>query len=132
MDSLNALILLNRDHPQLLRRPIAVHVLDGDDAGPFFGANALAALQAEGGPLTEVDIVFKHEIYNWNEPAPLGDLIRDLISHDAIVAASSEGGLFEYGSDEAIVANLRALRTDGEGVRLVAGSVTRGTRSDGG
>ena len=40
----------------------------------------------------------------------------------AIVAASSEGGLFEYGSDEAIVANLRGL--SGGGVSLVAGSVT--------
>jgi hypothetical protein len=32
--------------------------------------------------------------------------------------------LFEYGSDQAIVANLKALRESGTGARLVAGSVT--------
>jgi hypothetical protein len=48
--------------------------------------------------------------------------MNELAASGAIVAASSEGGLFEYGSDEAIVANLRALRAGG--VKLVAGSVT--------
>ena len=42
-----------------------------------------------------------------------------------MIAASSEGALFEYGSDDAIVANLAALRAGGVGARLVAGSVTR-------
>ena len=41
----------------------------------------------------------------------------------SVIAASSEGGLFDYGSDEAVAANLAALR-DG-GATLVAGSVTR-------
>ena len=41
-----------------------------------------------------------------------------------MIAASTEGALFEYGSDQAIIANLRALRANGSGVRLVAGSVT--------
>jgi len=41
-----------------------------------------------------------------------------------MIAASSEGALFEYGSDGAIVANLEALRANGAGVRFVAGSVT--------
>ena len=40
----------------------------------------------------------------------------------AIIAASSEGGLFEYGTDDAIVANLTALAR--AGVPIVAGSVT--------
>jgi hypothetical protein len=38
------------------------------------------------------------------------------------MAASSEGGLFEYGTDDAIVANLTALAR--AGVPIVAGSVT--------
>jgi hypothetical protein len=32
--------------------------------------------------------------------------------------------LFEYGSDQAIIANLQALRAGGSGVRLIAGSAT--------
>jgi hypothetical protein len=121
IDSLNALILLNRRDGNL-RRPIAIHVLDPDDAGPFFGRNALAALMADGAPLTGLAIAFNHHSYDWNEPAPLEALLRDLSADGSIVAASSEGGLFEYGGDEAIVANLKALRAGG--ARLAAGSVT--------
>jgi hypothetical protein len=42
-----------------------------------------------------------------------------------MIAASTEGALFEYGRDQAIVANLQALRANGSGVSVVAGSVTR-------
>ena len=122
IDSLNALIILNRRAGHLLRRPIAIHVLDPDDAGPFFGRGALAALMASGAPLTGLTIAFDHRTYDWNAPASLEALLRELNAGNAIVAASSEGGLFEYGSDEAIVANLAALR--GGDATLVAGSVT--------
>jgi hypothetical protein len=50
--------------------------------------------------------------------------MRTRISAGAIVAASSEGALFEYGSDDAVVANLTALHAGGSGARIVAGSVT--------
>lgn len=123
IDSLNALILLQREKPNLLQRPIAIHVLDGDEAGPFFGANALAALQAEGRALAGLNVVFQHRPYDWNQPAPLEKLVRELAASGAVIAASSEGGLFEYGSDDAIVGNLRALHAGGVG--LVAGSVTK-------
>jgi hypothetical protein len=127
IDSLNTLILLSRTRPDLLRRPIAVHVLDSDDAGPFFGANALTAMRAEGRPLHGLDIAFEHRHYDWNEQASLAALTGALAATGAIVAASSEGGLFEYGSDAAIVANLRALRAGG--VNLVTGSVTSADES---
>ena len=68
---------------------------------------------ADGGPLAGLDIVFDHRSYDWDEPAPLEALLRELGAAGAIVAASSEGGLFEYGSDAAIVANLEALRAGG-------------------
>jgi len=122
IDSLNALMILNRAHGNLLRRQIVVHVLDLDEAGPFFGKNALAALMADGAPLAGLGVVFDHRRYNWHEPASLGALLRELGAAGAIVAASSEGGLFEYGSDAAIVANLETLRAGN--VKLVAGSVT--------
>ena len=125
LDSINALILLARHHPELLERPVAIHVLDGDQDGPSFGANALAALMSAGRPLHGRDILWRHLPYDWNVTAPLTELIRTLTAAGVIVAASSEGALFEYGSDEAIVANLAALHADGSGARLVAGSVTR-------
>jgi hypothetical protein len=125
LDSLNALILLARDHPALLARRISVNVLDGDHDGPCFGANALAALAAPGRPLHGRDIAWHHALYDWNATAPLAALVRTLVTAGAIVAASSEGALFEYGSDDAVVANLAALRAGGAGARIVAGSVTR-------
>ena len=122
MDSLNALILLRAAAPRLLARPVAIHVLDLDDKGPRFGASALAALQAAGGPLAGLEIGFRHFAYDWNETAVLQHSLRDL-PDPAVIAASSEGGLFDYGSDAAVAANLAALR-EGD-ASFVAGSVTR-------
>jgi hypothetical protein len=125
MDSLNALILLRSAAPQLVEREITVHVLDPDTNGPSFGATALAALGVNGAPLAGMDVRFVHSTYDWRAPEQLGDLVRGLAAEDAVVAASSEGALFEYGDDEAVVANLRSLYAEGGGVRVVAGSVTR-------
>jgi hypothetical protein len=122
LDSLNALIRLARDHPELLARRVAIHVLDADRDGAAFGANALAALSAPGRPLHGRDVAWRHVPYDWNTSAPLAALVRERGAAGAIVAASSEGALFEYGDDDAIVANLAALR--GGGARLVVGSVT--------
>jgi hypothetical protein len=124
IDSLNTLILLSRSHRALLARPIAIQVLDLDDAGAFFGKNALQVLQAEG-PLDGLDIDFVHRADDWNDTFLLRHLLAELAAQDAVIAASSEGGLFEYGSDEAIVANLEALDAGGSGAQFVVGSVTR-------
>jgi hypothetical protein len=124
LDSINALILLNRSRPDLLRKTILIHVLDSDEEGPFFGANALEALKAEGRPLHGLDVAMRHQAYDWDAPAALGRLVLELASRGGVIAASSEGALFEYGSDDAIIANLTALRAQGTGARLVAGSVT--------
>jgi hypothetical protein len=104
---------------------VTIHVLDPDTNGPSFGANALAALRAEGAALAGLDVRLSHQAYNWNEVEPLRELIGKLIAAGSIVAASSEGALFEYGSDAAVVANLRELHAGGRGARVVAGSVTR-------
>jgi hypothetical protein len=120
LDSINALIVLSRPDADLLKRPIAIDVLDSQTEGPAFGANALAALSADGGSLHGLDITFTHRPYDWDDTAALRSYLETL--RGAITVASSEGGLFEYGSDDAIVANLTALR-DG-GVMHVAGSVT--------
>lgn len=123
LDSVNALVLLRLSHPQLLNRKIVIHVLDGDSQGALFGANALAALQAEDGPLAGVDVRLERRDYNWNEQEPLGRLIREVKAGGGVAAVSTEGALFEYGSDAAIVENLLALREGGV-TRPVVGSVT--------
>jgi hypothetical protein len=123
LDSINGLLLLKHKRPDLLRRAIVIHVLDRDPDGAFFGANALDVLKGEGGPLEGIDVSFVHQDYDWDQSAALAQLMQDLTAAGALVIASSEGGLFEYGSDQAIVDNLRILH---EGARFVAGSVTNG------
>jgi hypothetical protein len=122
LDSINALIMLARTHASMIHRPIAIHVFDAQQDGPTFGARALLALSAPGQPLHGLEVQFRHHAYDWNDTAPLARLLADLAARGAIMAASSEGGLFEYGSDDAIVANLAALAR--AGVPFVAGSVT--------
>jgi hypothetical protein len=125
LDSINALVLLHRDRPDLMARSVVVHVLDSGTDGPLFGANALEALRADGRPLHGLDVACMRHDYDWNDCAALVRLVRDLASAGSLIAASSEGALFEYGGDDAIVANLAALHAGGTGARLVAGSVTR-------
>ena len=125
IDSLNALILVASNSPGLLDRPIVVHVLDLDDAGPAFGANALIEMKKEGSRLDGLDVDFRHLAYDWNDTSTLQRLLDGLIMQNAVIVASSEGGLFEYGSDDAIVSNLEALHAGGSGARCVVGSVTR-------
>jgi hypothetical protein len=122
LDSINALIMLARAHAILIQRPIAIHVFDAQPDGPTFGARALLALAAPGGPLHGLEVQFQHHAYDWNDTAPLARLLGSLAARGAIIAASSEGGLFEYGIDDAVVANLTALAR--AGVAIVAGSVT--------
>jgi hypothetical protein len=122
LDSINVLIMLVRTQATLIHRPIAIHVFDAQQDGPTFGARALLALTAPGAPLHRLEVQFQHHTYDWNDTAPLVRLLAGLAARDAIIAASSEGGLFEYGTDDAIVANLTALAQ--AGVPVVAGSVT--------
>jgi len=129
MDSLNALLLLARDRPALLSaRAVAIDVLDGDAGGPTFGARALAALSAPGAPLHAVDARWHHVLYDWNDPRPLRGVLADARAAGEIAIGSSEGGLFEYGTDDAILANLTAAREAGPADFAMAGSVTRADR----
>jgi len=127
VDSLNALLRLEREHAGLLKgRELKLRVLDGDAHGPAFGARALAALQQSGAPLAGVNVTFEHVPYDWSTPE--GELARVLHQAEqarAIVAVSSEGGLFEYGSDEQILANLRVLASVHDSELFAVGSVTR-------
>lgn len=125
IDSLNALIVIQKAQPGLLPgRAIFMHGLDLDEAGPSFGRRALAALQSEGAALEGLDITFQHVKYDWSDVSVLRELL-DSFESSVIVAASSEGALFEYGSDAEIASNLRVLRDGTPAGALVAGSLTR-------
>lgn len=122
-DSLNTLLLLRRDRPELLERPLRVEVLDVDDAGPRFAGRALDALRTPDAPLAGLDTELRHLAYDWRDPARLP------VAGDGeaapLVACSSEGGLFEYGSDPDILANLRALRDRTAPDSVMVGTICR-------
>jgi hypothetical protein len=125
IDSLNALLLLRQKaHALLAHRQCRVLVLDADVHGPAFGARALDALQAAGAPLSGLRIELEHTPYDWREPSRLAPVVTSLRDTGAMCIGSSEGGLFEYGSDADILGNLRALTALGGAFRMV-GSVTR-------
>jgi hypothetical protein len=121
MDSINALLLLRKRQSQLFARPIHIHVCDLDTKGPAFASNAIAALTAPGAPLEGVAVTLERIAYNWNQTAALESLLSSIHEPDAFIVASSEGALFEYGTDEAILANLRVLHGH---AKLVVGSIT--------
>jgi hypothetical protein len=126
IDSLNALIVLRKEQPELLReRRIVLRVLDGDENGPAFGARALAALQSATAPLSGLDITFEHRPYDWTQTSGLTSALDSAKRDGALLVVSSEGGLFEYGSDADILANLRALAATNDASVCVVGSVTR-------
>lgn len=125
-DSWNALIHLHREYSSLLtRREVVIAALDVDDEGPAFGARALAALGAPGAPLDGLEIGFRYISYDWAEAHRLREALDDLHATSAACAISSEGGLFEYGSDTEIIANLEALHVGTAPDASVVGSVTR-------
>jgi hypothetical protein len=127
MDSLNAVILLRRKDPaRLLGRSVRIHVLDLKPEGASFGGRALAALQASGGPLQGIDVTLSHTPFDWAHPEALKPLLDEVLPARAVATISSEGALFEYGTDEQIVTNLTALRAAVPKGTPVVGSVTRG------
>jgi hypothetical protein len=126
LDSLNALLLLKRELPaSLVGRRFVVKVLDGDNEGPAFGARALASWLAEDAPLHGLDVVFQHVQYDWSQTQGLKGALDEARAERARIVGSSEGGLFEYGSDEEIVDNLRTLYEWTPHDFAVIGSVTR-------
>jgi hypothetical protein len=125
-DSWNALILLQAERPEMLDgREILIAVLDLDEAGPAFGRRAVLALRAPGAPLTGLDIAVRHVPYAWSETDRMRDILRELNTREATCAISSEGGLFEYGSDAEVVANLTVIDAETGADAIVVGSVTR-------
>ena len=77
-----------------------------------------------GAPLAGVNVAFRHEPYDWSDADHLRSRLQDLPGA-ALCAVSSEGGLFEYASDDVVVANLRVLHESTTAETIVVGSATR-------
>jgi hypothetical protein len=125
-DSLNALILARRGRSPLLKgRRIFIHILDLEQDAPDFGRRSLAALQDDGAPLHGLNVTFSYLNYNWSDPTVLRSFLSALEPGEKVVALSSEGGLFEYGSDKDILSNLAVFLEATPGDAFIVGSVTR-------
>lgn len=116
--TLNALLLLEQ-RGELAGHRVTVTIYDVDEAGPAFARQMLETLR--GGPLAGRDIELVHVAGNWSDTAALGRVL-DAVPDGTIVAATSEGGLFEYGSDADIAGVMAVLARR---VDIVTGSVTR-------
>ncbi len=127
-DTLNALMLARRREPGALDgADVAIEILDADDEGPGFAVSALDALTAAGGPLAGLRVSLERRPYDWNDAASLARRLRSIADSDddsvgAVIA--SEGGLFEYASDDAIRANLDAVRDFAPRDAVVVGTVS--------
>jgi len=125
-DSWNALIHLYGEGAGLLMgKSIAITVLDLDARGAAFGVRACEVLCASGAPLSGLDVSFQYLSYEWSDASRLRKVLEGLNAGEAACGISSEGGLFEYGSDEEIVENLKALHVGTARGAFVVGSVTR-------
>ncbi len=123
-DSLNALILLAREHARdVAGRRVCIHLLDPDQQSARFAARALSALRSPAGPLQAVSATIERLDYDWSDVAPLRQMLGSLEAAGVVMAGSSEGGLFEYGSDDQILQNLEALHDNTPDHFVMVGSV---------
>ncbi len=127
MDSINTLILLNKEKPgTLLGREVKIHILDMDTEGPAFAVDALKALQSDGAALNGLKAEALVTRYDWSDAAALGQYIRANVPEDALTAVSSEGGLFDYCADDILFADMKAIYGATPANTILAGTLTRG------
>jgi hypothetical protein len=121
-DSINTLFLIQNEDPNLLKnRKIEIDVLDIDTFGPAFADNCITELKAAGGRFHGLDISFRHIQYDWNNPVILEKVLKE--RKEWLMSCSSEGGLFEYCSDEVIEKNLDTLFNSSNSELIITGSL---------
>jgi hypothetical protein len=103
--------------------PTDLVILDVDGQGSELGAAALASLRSPGGTLAGTDIDLRFAPYSWSQPEMISSILADDLNERPFTLVSSEGALFEYGSDREVVSNLKFLREAGN--FPVAGSAIR-------
>ncbi len=121
-DSINTLILIQKENADLLiSRKIEINVLDIDSFGPAFAGRSIEALKEPGQRFNDLDVSFRHIPYDWNNTDMLAEVLME--RKEWLQICSSEGGLFEYCSDEVIMQNLDTLYSNSTPDITVAGSL---------
>lgn len=121
-DSINTLILIQESDPKLLKgRKIEINILDIDTYGPNFAKRCIDVLKQPGQRFHGLDITLNFIHYDWSQSEAL--LKMSLERSDWIQLCSSEGGLFEYGSDSDIIRNLNNFFTNSPVDARVTGSL---------
>ena len=124
IDSINALLVARRQCPGLLEgRAIDIQVLDPDQRGASFGARAVAAVTGTEAPLEGLRVTLTRRDYDWRNPEALRDIVAEISFDDPLILCCSEGGLFEYGTDDEVKANLAVLAEVLPSDSLAAGTV---------
>ncbi|MFC3749336.1 hypothetical protein [Paenibacillus sp. GCM10012306] len=121
-DSINTLILIQESDPELLkRRKIEINILDIDSYGPSFAKRCIEVLKQPGERFHNIDITLNTIHYDWSQPEALQKM--SLERSEWIQLCSSEGGLFEYGSDSDIINNLNHFYINSPADARVTGSL---------
>ena len=121
-DTINTLFLILQEDPKLLKnRKIEIYVLDIDSFGPAFATECISVLKSPAGQFNNLNISFSHIQYDWNNTLLLNKLLTE--RKDWLIACSSEGGLFEYCSDEVIEKNLDSLYNNSNSEIIITGSL---------
>jgi hypothetical protein len=121
-DTINTLFLILQEDPLLLKnRKIEIYILDIDSFGPAFVAECISVLKSPNGQFNNLNISFRHIQYDWNNTSLLNKLLTE--RKEWLLACSSEGGLFEYCSDEVIEKNLDTLFNNSNSEIIITGSL---------
>jgi len=123
-DSINTLITIYKNDPSLLKnRDIEINVFDIDRFGPAYARNCVESLKSTGNYFSGLNISYNQIYYNWNDTSVLNDFL--LKRKEWLIISSSEGGLFEYASDEDIIKNLTVLYNNSQKNMKIVGSLIR-------
>ncbi len=121
-DSINTLILIQESDPELLKgRKIEINILDIDTYGPNFAKRCIDVLKQPEERFHGLNITLNIIHYDWSQPEALRKM--SLERSDWIQLCSSEGGLFEYGSDSDIIENLNYFFPNSPADARVTGSL---------
>ncbi|MFF2176187.1 hypothetical protein ACFVT8_06990 [Lysinibacillus sp. NPDC058147] len=121
-DSINTLILIQKSVPELLKgRKVEINILDIDTYGPNFAKRCIDVLKQPGERFHGLDITLNIIHYDWSQPDALQKMSSE--RSDWIQLCSSEGGLFEYGSDLDIIENLNHFFANSPEDARVTGSL---------
>ncbi len=96
-----------------------------NNEGPDFASKALKSLQEPGSALSGLKAEILIKKHNRSNTEQLGQYLKENIKTEAIIAISSEGGLFDYCSDDLLFSNLKEIYSSTPDNVLLAGTLSR-------